>query len=81
MRFRIIGLAVLLGIGLAACNRGYREDHEGAAARQAGRQAYRASQAAKRDAKEAERELRNASKDFRDGWNEAKHQDGTTRRR
>jgi hypothetical protein len=74
-------LALFLGISVISCSRDHDERRDGLAAHQAGREAYRAAQAAKRDVKEAERELRNASKEFREGWNEAKQEKASGRKK
>ena len=81
MRISCLALVLIAGMGLTSCTRDHTARGTHPNARQAGREAYRASQAAKRDMKEAERDLRNAGREFREGWNEAKHDDTTRRKK
>lgn len=81
MRPIYVALVLVAGTGMIGCSRDNGAGSEGPAARQAGRDAYRASRAAKQDAKQAAREVQRAGKDFQQGWNEAKHEDTTRRRK
>jgi hypothetical protein len=81
MRSLCIALMLFAGMALSSCTRDNRPAQQSAAARQAGRDAYRAAQAARRDAKDAARQLEHAGKDFRQGWEEAKREDGTRSRK
>jgi hypothetical protein len=81
MRIPFGTLVLFLGIGLTSCNFDRSPHREAPDARQAGRNAYRAAQAAKRDAKEVERELQHAGREFRKGWDEARTEDKSRRKK
>lgn len=75
MRISYVTLVIVLGFGLASCNRRDTPRRGDSAARQVGREAYDASQDIKRGARKAAKELREAGKELRQGWNEAKRED------
>lgn len=80
MRALNLSLIVAVALGLGGCNRGETK-HDEPAARKAGRAAYNLRQDLKRDAQEAAQELRKAGREAREGWNEAKHEDQSSRKK
>ena len=76
-----ISVIVAVALGLVACNSQESAHTDEPAARRAGKAAYTLKQDLKKDAREAADKLRKAGKDARDGWNEAKHEDQSGRKK
>ena len=72
---------VLVASGLVSCNSQDSAHRKEPPARQAGREAYRATEDIKRGAKDAAQEMRKASRELREGWNDAKHEDASRRKK
>ena len=81
MRAFNISLIFAVALGFVACNRPDSAHTDEPAARRAGKAAYNLNQDLKKDAREAAHKLRKAGKDVRDGWNEAKHEDQSGRKK
>jgi hypothetical protein len=74
-------LIVAVALGFAACDRRDSARTDEPAARRAGKAAYNLKQDLKKDAREAADKLRKAGKEAREGWNDAKHEDQSGRKK
>jgi hypothetical protein len=78
-RIRFTMTALVLLVTLSACSRTQRKGEQ--TARQVGREAYDAAQEVKRGARKAAQEIRKTGQEIREGWNEAKREDKSPKKK